>query len=169
MVTLFSTPNYVGQFTITSIHGRLVQGYTNGQVHASQNVDHVGDEERWLMYAFGERVMLKNLRTQRWLCGEDSGRAIADREVVADWEMWTPIRVGHKIAFRSHHGKYLCAQPPGQDTRWGGEVCADRNAIGAWETFDVIPSEGVPFPGQPWWQKALEIAVEYGPIVIAAA
>lgn len=105
----------------------------------------------------------------KYLCGEPDGRAIADRVNLGPWEEWTLYKVGGaKVALKSVHRKWLCAQPPGHNTEWGGEVCADRRDLGPWEKFDMMPVAGLPFPGAPWWQRVLQIAVDAAPIIIGA-
>jgi hypothetical protein len=57
-----------------------------------------------------------------------------DRSTEGDWAgVQLDIFVGHKnLAFRSAHNKYLVAEDNG-----GGDVNANRSAIGSWETFNM--------------------------------
>lgn len=50
--------------------------------------------------------------------------------------MLTPLKYGSpiKIALRAYNGQYLCAEGGG-----GGAVVANRDTIGAWETFQLVP------------------------------
>lgn len=167
--------NYVGQFYFVSWSGRLLQAYTDGEMHASQEVGNVGEEERWNVYNWHDgKISLQNYRTNLWLCAEPSGRAICDREQPDTWEQWTLHSVGdgRRVAFKSFHDRWLCAQPPGKDTQYGGEVIADRVDCTEWERFSMIPSAGVPIENQNWWDDVsgfIDDAKELAPIVIAAA
>jgi hypothetical protein len=157
---------YQGLFEIISYHGRLLQGYTNGEMHASQKLNNRGDEETWELYTYGNKVALRNYRTKRYLCGEPSGKAVADRDWCREWELWTMHKLSPStFAFKSAHGYWLCAQPPGDDIKWGGEVCADRSDLREWETFNVHQTTP-PQNSSPWWKQVLEIAVKAGPVLI---
>jgi hypothetical protein len=167
--------NYIGQFIFISHKGRLLQAYTNGEMHASQDVKDVGEEERWNVYVWPQgQISLQNYRTNRWLCAEDTGRAICDRERPQSWEKWTLHAVGDgtSVALKSYHGRWLCAQPPGQNVPNGGEVIADRQDCGEWERFSMVPSKDIPLRNQSWWDDALrvvKVASQVVPIVIQAA
>jgi len=137
---------FKGLFSLVSIHGRLVQARTDGELHASQDTQFRGEEETWELHAVAgtNKVALRNYRNKKWLCGEPAGKAVADRPNLAQWEHWDLIKTSpNKFSLRSVHGLYLCAQPPGQYTCHGGEVIADRKELAAWEQFDMIP-ESVP-------------------------
>ena len=163
--------NFGGQFIFISAHGRLLQAHTDGEMHASQEVEHPGEEERWNVYIWPDgKISLQNFRTNRWLCAEPSGKAIADRAAPNIWEQWTLHGVdGTHVALKSYHNKWLCAQPPGQDTQYGGEVIADRANCAAWERFSMIPSPGIPVSNQSWWNDvlgAVKVAAQVVPILI---
>lgn len=164
-------PNFAGQFIFISAHGRLLQAHTDGEMHASQEVNNVGEEERWNVYAWsGGKISLQNFRTNRWLCAEPSGKAIADRAAPDIWEQWTLHGVdGTHVALKSYHNNWLCAQPPGQDTRYGGDVIADRTNCAKWERFSMIPSPGIPVHNQSWWNDvygAVKVAAQVVPILV---
>jgi hypothetical protein len=163
--------NYIGQFKFVSAHGRLLQAHTSGEMHASQDVANVGEEERWHVYAWPDgKVSLQNFRTNRWLSGEPSGRAICDRESPDTWEKWTLHGIQNKVALLAHHNLWLCGQPSGQDTKFGGEVIADRQGCGPWEQWSMVPCAGIPIRNQTWWntvQKASEVALKVVPILVA--
>jgi hypothetical protein len=164
--------NFVGQFIFVSWHGRLLQAHTDGEMHASQDVANAGDEERWNVFAWPDgKVSLQNLRTNLWLCGEASGQAICNRPAPAELEQWTMYSAGDSvhINLQSHSSLWLCAQPPGNNTRWGGEVCADRPNRAEWERFSMIPSAGIPVHNQSWWndvRTGVEVAGQVLPILI---
>lgn len=165
--------DFAGQFIFISSHGRLLQAYTNGEMHASQEVQNAGEEERWNVYVWPDgRLSLQNFRTNRWLCAEPSGKAIADRAAPDIWEQWTLHGVdGTHVALRSYHNKWLCAQPPGQDTEHGGEVIADRDNCGPWERFSMVPSPGIQVHNQSWWNDvygAVKVAAKIVPILVKA-
>jgi hypothetical protein len=165
---------FIGQFVFVSSQGRLLHADTNGELHASQAVENVGEEEPWNVYVWPDgKISLQNYRTKRWLCAENTGRAICDRPGPAVWEQWTLHAIGDgvHVGLKSYHGKWLCAQEPGHDTQNGGEVIADRVNCGEWEHFTMIPSAGVPLQNQNWWNEALNVvrgATTIVPIVVRA-
>jgi hypothetical protein len=167
--------NLIGQFVFVSWHGRLLQAHSDGEMHASQEVQNAGTEERWNVYGHADgTISLQNFGNNRWLCAEPSGKAICDRENPDIWEKWTLYSSGdaERVNLRSYHGKWLCAQPPGQDTQYGGEVIADRDTAATWERFSMIPSAGMPINNQSWWNDvsaAIQIAGQVAPIIVAAA
>jgi hypothetical protein len=153
--------NYVGQFVFISAHGRLLQAHTDGEMHASQEVQNAGEEERWLVYVWPDGpISLQNYRTKLWLAAEPNGRAICNRTAPASWEQWRLYAGGYHttVCLRSFHSKWLCAQPPANDTQFGGEVIADRENAGPWERFSMIPSEGQPINNQTWWNFVADAA-----------
>ena len=166
---------FVGQFKFISWHGKLLQSHTDGEMHASQDHDNVGDEERWNVHVWDDgRISLSNYRTNSWLCAEPSGRAICDRAKPASWEQWTLHTVGDglNIALKSTHNKFLCAQPPGQNTDFGGEVIADRSVCQEWERFSMVQSAADKPANQSWWNDvsaAVNVAKEIAPLLIAVA
>jgi hypothetical protein len=167
--------NFIGQFVFVSWHGRLLQAYTNGEMHASQEVQNAGEEERWNVYALPNgKVSLQNFRTNLWFCAEPSGRAICDRTQPSEWEQWSLFAIGDgvRVGLKNHHDKWLCAQPPEDDTQFGGEVIADRVNCSDWERFSMIPSAGIPVQNQSWWDDALKVVKVIGdiaPIISAAS
>jgi len=58
-----------------------------------------------------------------------------------------------KISIKSHHGKYLSAQPD-------GTTACDRNAIGEWEIFNMEEVKNNPGPGNPTPPPALGYTVK---------
>lgn len=164
---------YAGRFYFVSWHGRLLQAHDDGEMHASQEVQNIGQEERWNLYVWPDgRISLQNYRTNRWLSAEPSGRAICDRAQPDTWEQWTLYGINGRVGFLSFHGHWLSAQPPGSDTQYGGEVIADRNECREWETFSMIPAEGVQEVNNTWWNSvssAFNVAKEVVPIIISLA
>jgi hypothetical protein len=63
-----------------------------------------------------------------------------NRAEAQEWELWWPERSGTGYGFRSTWQKFLVAEGGG-----GGELKADRAALGPWETFTV--RNGSPAPG----------------------
>jgi hypothetical protein len=165
---------YIGQFEFVSSHGRLLQAHTDGEMHASQETQNIGEEERWLVYRRSDNVIsLQNFRNKKWLSAEPSGRAVCDRDSPNIWEEWRLFASGDKISISllSYHGRWLTAQPPGQDTQWGGEVAADRAKAAEWERFSMVPSEPIQGGGGKWWEtvkQAIDIATTVAPIVVGA-
>jgi hypothetical protein len=154
----------IGQFEFISSFGRLLQAYTDGEMHASQEPGAIGREERWNVYTVRDNIIsIQNCRNNNWLCAEENGRAVCDRGVPGDWEEWAMYGNGdHRtISLRSYHGKWLCAQAPGDDTKFGGEVIADRVSAGRWERWVMLPSEQLQGESRDW-MKMLESALEKG-------
>jgi len=163
--------NFIGQFEFISWHGRLLQAKTDGEMHASQDVDKVGEEERWNVYTWNDgKISFQNYRTNRWLCAEPSGKAICNRDQPSEWEQWTLFSIGNgRVAFLNHHGKWLCAQAPGNNSKYAGEVIADRTNRAEWESFLMVPSAGIPIRNESWWNdvnSTLQIAGKVVPILI---
>jgi len=75
---------------------------------------------------FDGRVYLRSCHG-RYLSCDRKCRITADRTEPGDWETWTVIPGGSKVAFKSYHGRYLC-----DDNQ---TLIADRNDIGDWEKF----------------------------------
>ena len=161
----------LGQFYFVSAHGRLLQGYTNGETHASQKLDSIGNEERWWVHKADEnKVALRNMRTNHWLRCHPNGDPKATAETVGHQELWELWKAKNgKIGLRSWNGKFLRSQPAGRDTQFGGEVAADASSLQDDAQYDMVPSAGVPFPGAQWWQQVLQVAVEVAPVLIALA
>ena len=66
----------------------------------------------------------------KYVCGEPSGRLVADRGVIAAWEHFRVINLGDgKIALKDNFNKFVSAEP-------SGRVVADRTELKEWETFN---------------------------------
>lgn len=142
-----------------------MQSYTNGEMHASQDVGNVGTEERWNVFVWPDgKISLENLSTNHWMTAEGNNACTCYREAPADWEKWQLNSKGDgvSVTLLSAHGRYLCLQPPGMNAvlpgvdDYAGEVVADRTAVGEWETIKMIPSSGDAFPNS-WWSQASNI------------
>ncbi len=162
---------YIGRFYFVSSHDCALQSHSDGEMHASQKVQNIGKEERWNVYVWPDgKISLQNFLTNKWLCAEpSSGKAICDRSQPDDWEKWTLHGINNHVAFLSFHGRWLCAQAPGNDTQYGGEVIADRATCKEWERFSMIPAEGVQEVNNTWWnavKSISDIATEVAPILI---
>jgi hypothetical protein len=153
----------IGRFTFVSHEGRLLQAHTDGEMHASQEVQNRGSEETWKVHLWSEgRVSLQNVRTERWLAAEPDGRAICNRAAPASWEQWRLYTGGDepKVCLRGFHSRWLCAQPPGQDTQFGGEVIADRAQAGPWECFSMVALD--PLNDPDWFNKVKDAIAAAG-------
>jgi hypothetical protein len=144
---------HIGQFCLKSRHGGNdwghLQSYTSGEIHASRR--DVGSEESWNVYKVGDLVALRNCRTGRFLRGGADGDVKCDRSHCDTHERWR-VEEGLRadtVALRSCHGKCLRLQPGGRDTRWGGEVAADADAIGDWESSIVLHITPHGWPQRP--------------------
>ena len=152
---------FIGRFYFVSSHGRVLQAHTDGEMHAGQEVQNIGLEEKWNVFVWPDgKVSLQNLRTNRWLCAEPSGRAVCDRAQPESCEKWTLHRVNNHVAFLSAHNRWLCAQGPGEDTVYGGEVIADRTVCAEFEQFSMIPIDGTQEIDETWWDsvKSADVA-----------
>lgn len=158
-----------GQFEFISSHGRLLQAHAdNGEMHASQEVGNIGQEERWNVYSIRPGVIsIQNVSNNKWLCAEENGRAVCDRDNPSIWEEWTLFAGGdgHTVCLRSYHGKWLCAQPPDDDTQFGGEVIADRDNAGEWERFTMVPSAQLQGSGSNWFNIVTQAVTAAGTLV----
>ena len=164
---------FAGQFEFISSFGKLLQAHAdNGEMHASQDPGNIGTEERWNVYVWETGlVSLSNFSNNLFLSAQPSGEAVANRGQPSIWEQWTLHANGDKttISLLGYHGKWLTAQAPGNNTQWGGEVAADRDACGAWEHFSMIPSAQLDVRTQNWFNSvtnALQQAAGVAAVVI---
>lgn len=64
---------YIGQFEFISYFGRLLQSHSDGEMHASQDVGSIGDEERWHIYQLRDNVIsIQNFSSNKWLSAGES-------------------------------------------------------------------------------------------------
>jgi hypothetical protein len=89
----------------------------------------------------GDKIHLKSLATNKYLCAESQHNVVANRDANGPWETFTiegvnksygsEVRYNDKIALRSCHGKLLCAEG-------NGMLIANRDNIGPWESFTIV-------------------------------
>lgn len=140
-----SALEYGQQISLQSDHGFFLVAREDGGLDADASdpndrerfriVDPDDPASREILH-YGDRVALQSYR-ETWVVAEAGLSAQADREVLGSWEIWTlvdprdrsstaPVQVRERVAFLSHHGSYLVAEPDGRAN-------ADRSAIGPWE------------------------------------
>jgi hypothetical protein len=113
---------------------------------------------------YGDRV---HLRTHhgKYVCAEPNYTVVGDRHDPREWETFTlvhpfnlydngPIHNGQQVAFRTHHGRYLCAEP-------NGRLVADRTEVNEWERFTINVAGG----GYPYVQQTTTYVVQQTPFV----
>ena len=165
---------YAGRFYFVSAHERVLQAHKNGEMHASQKVQSIGEEERWNVYVFENgKMALQNYATNLWLCADVSGEAICNRPKPDAYEFWLLHGVEGRVAFQSDATrKWLTAQPPDENTQWGGEVAANRDVCDRWEQFTMIPADGIKEVNQNWWndvKSAADVAQQVVRIAVVVA
>lgn len=90
----------------------------------------------------GSKVTLRAYNGM-YVCAENGGGAEvnANRILAFGWEAFSIVHTdgsggeitnGQSVAFQAANGQYVCAEGGG-----GGEVVANRDAIGPWETFTI--------------------------------
>jgi len=123
----------LGTVGVVSCHGRLLESYDNGEMHAS-STEH-GEAELWILWKIENRLheyALQNVKTGMFLSKRDVKCVIADKQEVGIKERWTilkgdPHHVPGRIAFRAYDGTILGSHAPGVFTGCGGEImAADR-------------------------------------------
>jgi len=67
----------------------------------------------------------------KYLCAEQSGAVVWNRDVPKEWESWTVLDHGATWNLRSSHGKFLCIEP-------NGHIVANRDVPKEWETLYVV-------------------------------
>ncbi|TXH09896.1 MAG: hypothetical protein E6R03_16055 [Hyphomicrobiaceae bacterium] len=66
------------------------------------------------------------------IAGRQAGLVTATRDAAGAWETFVLVDADDdSVAFRSHGGKFLCAENEGRD----GVLVCNRDAVGAWEKF----------------------------------
>jgi hypothetical protein len=124
---------------IKSAHGKYLCS-DNGK--AVVNRDAAKEWELWtLVEVAGSKIALRDFKG-KYLCVEGPSNIPVNRDEAKEWEALVPqIKLsqdeasvaqhyGKGIAFKTAHGKYLCAEPSGQ-------LVADRAEAKEWETFTV--------------------------------
>jgi hypothetical protein len=134
----------IGQFRITSSSGRLVQAHDDGEMHASQDLSQVGEEERWNLYVWPDgKVSFENYRTNRFLGVNPNGCPRADRGIAGDTEKWIIHATGDHatVGLMDSRGHWLTAHTPGANAgTCGGECEVITSAMGSQEHFQLVPS-----------------------------
>jgi len=126
--------------TADGVH--FLRAYADGRVAADASA--VGEiDELWnVAFPFADdRCVLQAAVHQRYVTAHDDGRLTCLATEVNAWELFHLVRVSGGWQFISVHGSFVCAEGGG-----GGEVRANRQYGGPWETF--APS-GLDEPDQP--------------------
>lgn len=138
----------VGTVGVVSCHGRFLEAYDNGEMHASKTEQ--GEAESWILWQIDWRrheFALQNLKTGKYLSKRDVKCVSADKDEVGIKEKWTILKgdahhVPGRIALRAYDGTILGSHAPGVFTGCGGEImAADR----------PDPSVGAKSPKWPGW------------------
>jgi hypothetical protein len=165
--------NFAGQFIFISSFGRLLQSYSGGEMHASQETQNCGTEERWNVYVWPDgRLSLQNYSNNKFLSDTDYTEVKCSAAQVGDWEYWKLYAVNNKVVLKGCHNFWLTAQAPGDNTQYGGEVIANRSAgspPGAWEQFQMVPSAGIQMVNNSWWNTVCTIvqaAEQLAPVIV---
>ncbi|KAL0479295.1 hypothetical protein AKO1_008104 [Acrasis kona] len=104
------------------------------------------------MATYGGKIALRSHRN-KLVCVEPSHSIMNNRDNCGDWEKFTitsasgkpygsPVCVNDRVRLQTHHGKYLCCEPNGQ-------VFANRDHPGDWETFEVLDANSPNYYSSP--------------------
>ena len=138
----------IGSVGVVNCHGRFLQAYDDGEMHASKQVR--GDSETWVLWQLDwsrRQYAIQNKRTGKFLSKSDVKSVISAKTEVGITEKWTLIsgdryHMPGRIAFRAYDGTIMGSHPPGIATGCGGEImAADR----------PDPSVGAKDPKWPGW------------------
>ncbi|CAE7557424.1 IFI27 [Symbiodinium sp. CCMP2456] len=104
--------------------------------------------ETWTMEFHGDKVALRS-HHGTYLRAQADGFVVADQTSVRGSEKWSmenaPGSDGYIVAFKSCHGKYLCADDGHfMNIGVGNVVHADRDACGEWEQWTISTPGDVP-------------------------
>jgi len=112
--------SFMAMLKMGALHGVALQCRNGGYLHAAQHhqVNASGEEVRanttWQVVHHGHLIALRSVHN-RYLCAEDSGNVIANRENCGDWEKFHVEERGDgPIALKTHHGTYLGVHPDGR-------------------------------------------------------
>jgi hypothetical protein len=123
----------VGAVGVVSCHGRFLQAFDDGEMHASKSER--GDSETWILWQLDwarREYALQNKHTNLFLSKRDVKCVVANKTEVGRTEKWTLVNGDHhhvpgRIAFRAYDGTIMGSHPPGVFTGCGGEImAADR-------------------------------------------
>ena len=153
-------PKPLGLCTLKSVHGRLLQGYIDHTIHASQKPDKRNTEETWALWevdATKGLYGLQNYRSGRFLSLKQNGCVRSDSVPLADTETWrfksgADAGIQNGIAVQATKtGNYLGTNPPGKDVKGsdkkdcnGQVTCLDGANKANWPPKNVRT-----WPG--WW------------------
>ena len=138
----------VGAVGVVNCHGRFMQAYDDGEMHASR--DERGDGETWILWQLDwqrRQYAIQNKRTSLYLSKRDVKCVVANKEDVGVTERWTLVNgdqyhVPGRVAFRAYDGTIIGSHAPNSCTGCGGEImAADR----------PDPSAGAKDPKWPGW------------------
>jgi len=138
----------VGAVGVVSCHGRFLQAYDDGEMHASKSER--SDAETWILWQMDwsrRTYAIQNKRTGLFLSKCDVKSVVSNKTEVGLTEKWTLINgdqyhVPGRVAFRAFDGTIMGSHPPGIVTGCGGEImAADR----------PDPSVGAKDPKWPGW------------------
>ncbi|KAL0483402.1 hypothetical protein AKO1_001889 [Acrasis kona] len=95
---------------------------------------------------YGDKLHLKSLSSDRYLCAEDNYSVNINRESAREWETFTmesrykehgqEVRYGDLINLKTNHNTFICADDQGY-------VVADRKEPQEWETFIIIDPNNI--------------------------
>jgi dolichyl-phosphate-mannose--protein O-mannosyl transferase len=138
--------NFNTQVTLQSHHGRFV--VAEQDTRALCNRDRAGEWETFTMTSphgkytlnYGDKVNLRS-HHHKFLCAEQNLTIVANRDQAGPWEEFTlvdpfnlynngPVYPGQRIALRTHHNRYVCAEP-------SGALVGNRDTVGEWERFVI--------------------------------
>jgi len=116
----------------------------------------------------GDKFHLKSLTTNKYLCAEQYGNVVCNRDQPAQWETFTiesaakrfgeELRYGDRIGLRSAHGKLVCAEP--------SSVVCNRDSLGPWEQFTLVdPANTYSNNIIPQWGSLVALRSDHGKFV----
>lgn len=123
----------IGSVGILSCHGRFLEAYDDGEMHASKSER--GDAETWYIWQIDwnrHEYALQNKKTGMYMSKRDVKCVATTKTEAGLTEKWTIINGDHhhvpgRIAFRAYDGTILGSHAPGIFTGCGGEImAADR-------------------------------------------
>jgi hypothetical protein len=112
----------------------------DGRVVADRTA--VGEWEQWTVVTVRPGVIGLRSAHGRFLSAQPDGSVVADREHLNGWEEWNAaLTPDGGVGLKGAHGWYLVAEEGG-----GGEVRANRDGLGPWETFTPSDPLGASVP-----------------------
>jgi hypothetical protein len=127
--------------TFISSSGRYLQAHTDGEMHASVESGHVGQEETWYLVEVDKThniYALRNYSTNKYMSKDGykgSECLTTNRPDINLWEKFEIIPgavfglPANRVAIKSlRDGTFLGANGPGNDTKCGGEVASGSTA-----------------------------------------